>query len=334
MPGPCYIRSILCVQKRAKDREIERGMNNEWMEKQREIKLLLLGTGESGKSTVLKQMQIIYAPKDKPAFDKVEAAKYTGRIRLNILEFVKALCEAACDLEMDSGIQNEEEFKFFLADERIQELPQGQDLERAFETSRLVELQDVVLSLWEDPGIQAVWARRSEFQIIDSHTKYFERMRDVACKDYVPTVDDILLCRTRTTGINTVQLDIADVNEVMNTFYIYDVGGQRNERRKWIHCFEDVTAVIFVAALSEFDQVLLEDSRQNRMVEAIEIFHQQLTSQWFANSAMILFLNKEDLFEGKLKTKDIKAVDEWDDFSGSLWSNCDQVRQKTSDIRD
>ena len=70
------------------------------------------------------------------------------------------------------------------------------------------------------------------------------------------------------------------------------------------------------------------------MVEAIEIFHQQLTSQWFANSAMILFLNKEDLFEGKLKTKDIKAVDEWDDFSGSLWSNCDQVRQKTSDIRD
>ena len=101
------------MQKRAKDREIERGMNNEWMEKQREIKLLLLGTGESGKSTVLKQMQIIYAPKDKPAFDKVEAAKYTGRIRLNILEFVKALCEAACDLEMDSGIQNEEEFKFF-----------------------------------------------------------------------------------------------------------------------------------------------------------------------------------------------------------------------------
>jgi hypothetical protein len=34
-------------------------------------------------------------------------------------------------------------------------------------------------------------------------------------------------------------------------------GGQRNERRKWIHCFENVTAVIFVAALSEYDQVCL-----------------------------------------------------------------------------
>ena len=36
---------------------------------------------------------------------------------------------------------------------------------------------------------------------------------------------------------------------------IYDVGGQRNERRKWIHCFDDVTAVIFVAAINEYDQV-------------------------------------------------------------------------------
>ena len=34
-------------------------------------------------------------------------------------------------------------------------------------------------------------------------------------------------------------------------FVVYDVGGQRNERRKWIHCFNDVTAIIFVAALSE-----------------------------------------------------------------------------------
>ena len=52
-------------------------------------------------------------------------------------------------------------------------------------------------------------------------------------------------------------------------FEMYDVGGQRNERKKWIHCFEDVTAVIFVAALSEYDQVLYEDTSTNRMVEAI-----------------------------------------------------------------
>ena len=49
-------------------------------------------------------------------------------------------------------------------------------------------------------------------------------------------------------------------------FEMYDVGGQRNERKKWIHCFEGVDAVIFVAAISEYDQKLFEDSTTNRMV--------------------------------------------------------------------
>ena len=48
---------------------------------------------------------------------------------------------------------------------------------------------------------------------------------------------------------------------------MFDVGGQRNERKKWIHCFDDVTAVIFVAAISEYDQNLYEDHKTNRMHE-------------------------------------------------------------------
>ena len=60
----------------------------------------------------------------------------------------------------------------------------------------------------------------------------------------------MLLCKTRTVGIVRTKLMIDN-----NEFHIFDVGGQRNERRKWIHCFDEVTAVIFVAALSEFDQV-------------------------------------------------------------------------------
>ena len=47
---------------------------------------------------------------------------------------------------------------------------------------------------------------------------------------------------------------------------MYDVGGQRNERKKWIHCFDGVTAVIFVVGLSEYDQCLVEDGVTNRMV--------------------------------------------------------------------
>lgn len=49
----------------------------------------------------------------------------------------------------------------------------------------------------------------------------------------------------------------------MNLFYrMVDVGGQRSERRKWIHCFENVTSIIFLVALSEYDQILFESENE------------------------------------------------------------------------
>ena len=92
---------------------------------------------------------------------------------------------------------------------------------------------------------------------------------------------------------------------------------------RWIHCFENVTAVLFVAAISEYDQVLYEDENTNRMVEALNLFEEICNSRWFKvlpspsprrthmrtcsparrpqDTAMILFLNKRDLFKDKLK---------------------------------
>ena len=49
------------------------------------------------------------------------------------------------------------------------------------------------------------------------------------------------------------------LNHNKHFFRLFDVGGQRSERKKWIHCFEDVTAIIFCVAMSEYDQVLHED---------------------------------------------------------------------------
>lgn len=80
---------------------------------------------------------------------------------------------------------------------------------------------------------------------------------------------------------------------------MYDVGGQRNERKKWIHCFDGVTAIIFVGAISEYDQVLYEDKTQNRLVEAVELFDEICNSKWFTETSIILFLNKRDLFMDK-----------------------------------
>jgi guanine nucleotide-binding protein G(i) subunit alpha len=99
---------------------------------------------------------------------------------------------------------------------------------------------------------------------------------------------------------------------------MFDVGGQRSERKKWIHCFENVTSIIFCVALSEYDQVLLEESSQvstytlvshaytysqvaqNRMMESLVLFDSVVNSRWFMRTSIILFLNKVDLFKQKL----------------------------------
>jgi guanine nucleotide-binding protein G(i) subunit alpha len=67
---------------------------------------------------------------------------------------------------------------------------------------------------------------------------------------------------------------------------MFDVGGQRSERKKWIHCFENVTAIVFLVAISEYDQSI------NRMQEALVLFDSICNSRWFVRTSIILFLNK------------------------------------------
>ena len=81
---------------------------------------------------------------------------------------------------------------------------------------------------------------------------------------------------------------------------MFDVGGQRSERKKWIHCFEGVTAIIFCVALSAYDLMLAEDEECNRMRESMKLFESICNNKWFIETSIILFLNKKDLFEEKI----------------------------------
>jgi GTPase SAR1 family protein len=153
--------------------------------------------------------------------------------------------------------------------------------------------------LWsEEPAIKGAYAERSKLQLLDSSEYLFTNVKRIGRPEYVPTADDILRARLRTSGIVERMFKIKGVD-----FKFLDVGGQRNERRKWIHCFEGVTAMIFVVAISEYDQVLYEDEKKNRLIEAMEVFENICNQKYFAQTVFILFLNKIDLFSDKLKRK-------------------------------
>ena len=84
-------------------------------------------------------------------------------------------------------------------------------------------------------------------------------------------------------------------------FLQIDVGGQRNERRKWIHVFDDILLLMFVAAVSEFDQVIEEDGFTNSLEESLQLFETILASDFFTSTPTVLFLNKKDVLEQKIR---------------------------------
>jgi len=136
------------------------------------------------------------------------------------------------------------------------------------------------------------------FQISDSAPYFLENANEFSVADYEPNDEDVLRSRVKTTGITEVTFPIE------TEFYkMVDVGGQRSERKKWIHCFQDVTAILFVASLSEYNHMLEESETTNRMQESLKLFDDIVNNVWFQKTNIILFLNKIDLFEEKIQRK-------------------------------
>jgi len=169
------------------------------------------------------------------------------------------------------------------------------------------------------------------FQLSDSTEYYTTRILDICKPNYLPNDQDILRARIRTTGIVEHRVTIGP-----NDFRMYDVGGQRNARKKWVHCFENVTSIIFVAALSGYDQLLYEDGKTNHMHEAIKLFEDILSSHWFKDMSIILFLNKKDIFREKIKETSLTVC--WPDYPGPAQneseyaSGCRFIRAKFKEV--
>jgi guanine nucleotide-binding protein G(q) subunit alpha len=288
-----------CLSEEAKEQkrinqEIERQLRRDKRDARRELKLLLLGTGESGKSTFIKQMKIIhgsgYSEEDKRNFIKL--------VYQNIFMAMQAMIRA---MEM---------LKIQYADSsNLEKAEQVKAVDYETVTTFEPHYVEAITALWADAGIQECYDRRREYQLTDSTRYYLSDLGRIGAPDYLPTEQDILRARVPTTGIIEYPFDLDSI-----IFRMVDVGGQRSERRKWIHCFENVTSIIFLVALSEYDQILFESDNENRMEESKALFRTIITYPWFQHSSVILFLNKKDLLEEKIMYSHL--VDYFPEYDG------------------
>ncbi|KAI9628076.1 hypothetical protein H4Q26_018224 [Puccinia striiformis f. sp. tritici PST-130] len=260
----------------------------------KEIKILLLGAGESGKSTLVKQMKCLW---DQP-YTQSERESYREVIFANTITSIQVVLDALPALQ------------------HITIPAEHGDAERI----------DLLLTLPPDSHDTPVWTPRwptlsassglapasnrlshsaiSINSTIRPHTTcfYFDNIIRIAQPGYIPTEQDIVRSRVKSTGISESKFNVGQL-----IWKVFDVGGQRSERKKWIHCFENVNVLIFFVAINEYDQVLYEDECVNRMAEAATLFDSICNSQWFRQTQMILFFNKIDLFKAKLLTSPLSS---------------------------
>jgi len=216
-------------KKDARTKEIDKDLKLFKDEEHQVIKMLLLGTGASGKSTVRKQLVIIHYG----GFSVDERQNFKQILHRNVLQCIKMLVNYC----KRNNVKLRKQYKTDI--EQFSKI----DVLSAHLTP---EMAQRILLLWETKAIQKAYAKRSEIALPDCCAYLIKHMDRISQFDYVPTNDDVIQARQRTTGIQETkfQLDRFMINLV-------DMGGQRSERRKWMHCFQDVTALLYCIALNE-----------------------------------------------------------------------------------
>ena len=280
--GVCAARSVnkLPLDAQQASKRLVKLMDSDSAQLNETSKLLLLGAGESGKSTVFKQMRII----NSTGYSEGELKQFRYIIHRNILDAIKVLIESANTMGLELAEANED-----LGDQVL------------LWNAEIInpEMAEVIARLWVDAAIQQTYTRRNEFPISDNASYFLNSVSRLGADGYTPTTEDVLHSRVRTSGVVSKQFQIKD-----KPYLIYDVGGQRSERRKWLPLFDHVTAIVFVASISEYDQVVREDRSKNRVQESLDLFEQIVNSKHFKDVDVILFLNKKDLFAEKIKSVD------------------------------
>lgn len=240
------------------------------------IKLLILGSSESGKSTLLKGMKLY----TDGGYTREERVSFSDIIWSNTVQSIRVIVDAMEFLGIPLQYETNEYHiqTIFMQPAQIDDnLPP--------------EVGTAVIKLWADAGVQEAYRRRREYQVLESVPYFASHIERLTAPGYVPSQEDTLRSRVKTAGIRetTFEIDGSGVR-----FQVYDVGGARSERKKWIHAFENVDCIAFTVDASAYCRLLFEDESVNRMQEQLTLWDSMVNSRWFTKTCFVLIFTKID----------------------------------------
>ncbi|KAJ7692695.1 heterotrimeric G protein alpha subunit 4 [Mycena rosella] len=260
------------------------------------LKILLLGSSLSGKSTILKQMRLAggvpFSTQEIESFRQLVFDNLTGELR--------HLLDSFADLSMHFPDALSADAEIIL---RVKDLRDREPFP--------MECLDALTRLWKNLTVQQAVRRGNEVASPEEMPYFFGALPRLFSPEYVPSPQDIFHLRAQTIGITETALSLNGIEML-----VVDVGGVKSERRKWIHVFNDVTGIIFTVNLNGYDMCLIEDRDANQMQDAMTIWTSIGQSGWFSGTPLVLCFTKYDLFEQKVTAgSDIAKF--FPDFNGA-----------------
>ncbi|KAJ7690395.1 G-protein alpha subunit [Mycena rosella] len=297
--------------------------------KRLDVKILLLGQSESGKSTVLKNFRLRFTPQ---YFD-TERAAWKTVVLLNLISSIRVIvhaieselaapeftlvsdvhrqrCAELQPLLREEGVINKLISPFHSAPGDVYVRPGGEwktllaTSPAAQNTAAVVAgMRDELEALWADAAVRELLEKK-DVSLRDAGGYFMDDIARVTDPAYVPTDSDILRARIKTMGVEEhfFEKEEGPVTRGVKVkdFWIYDVPGSRGSRAVWIPFFDMVEAIVFLTPLS-FYEVLEEDSRVNRLEDSVVLWKEICANPLLQHCQIILFFNKMDILKAKLK---------------------------------
>ncbi|XP_022658775.1 guanine nucleotide-binding protein subunit alpha-11-like isoform X1 [Varroa destructor] len=284
----CCLNQEAKLQRKVND-EIEKQLTREKTDLSKETKFLLLGPNDVGKTTFMKQMRII----GTTGYEK-DLGEHVCPVFIDLVHAMQTIVRAMDLLGIPYRNPATVECAMVVSSVRASDIS----------TALPMNLVEALRRLWDDPGIKECYKRRIEYGLGEGAQHFVKNITRITTSGYVPSQEDYLCIKTPSKYISEYNMMLDDEFPLR----FVDVGEQKSETKKWIHCFEDVGGVIFMVSLSDYDN-------EAKMLESQKLFQLIARSNWFTESHILLLLNKKDVMEEKVK-HGMPFSDIYKDFHG------------------
>ncbi|KAH8655289.1 G-protein alpha subunit-domain-containing protein [Xylariales sp. PMI_506] len=260
----------------------------------RECKALLVGS--ESKDEIVKRMRI-YTGGHSPE----QLQYYRPIIFANVCKCAKAIANALKQFGVIPETDPVSMSTDYIADYKLEANPASSPLNDKF--------RNAVESMLESSYYAKLMERTFDFYVPGSTEYFLTAVGRIAAPDYQPSDMDIMQAREKNTGIIETRFQMGALG-----IHMLNVGHMRTERKKWIHCFENITSIIYVVDLDTYDQSPFEEPSQTSLMESLLLFDSMVNSRWFCYTSIILLFNNIVRFKEKLPTSPLHSF--FPDYEG------------------